>query len=109
MEQYFDVVKIRADEQVNITTMYLLGDVKLWWRTRIKEDINTRRSKIETWDHLKQQLKEQFLPNNLSWLTRKDLNKLKQDWLLRDYIKEFISLILNIKNIFEEDRLFNFM
>jgi hypothetical protein len=34
---------------------------------------------------------------------------LKQDRSLRDYIKEFSSLILDIKNIFEEDRSFKFM
>jgi len=38
--------------------MYLGGDVKLWWRTRIKEDLSVGCPKIETWDHLKQELKE---------------------------------------------------
>ena len=81
----------------------------MWWRTRVKEDLNIRHSKIETLDYLKQELKEHFLPDNLSWLTRKDLNKLKQYRSLRDYIKEFSSLILGINNISEEDRLFKFM
>jgi hypothetical protein len=89
--------------------MYLSGDAKLWWRTRIKEDLNAGRPKIETWDRLKQELKEQFLPNNTSWLAREDLKKLKQDRSLRDYVKEFSSLILDIENMFEENRLFNFM
>ena len=34
MEQYFIVARIHVGEQVTITTMYLLGDAKLWWRTR---------------------------------------------------------------------------
>jgi len=58
MEQYFEVARIGADEQVNITTMYMYGDAKLWWRTRIKDDLNAGHPKIETWDHLKQELKE---------------------------------------------------
>jgi hypothetical protein len=109
MEQYFGVARIEADEQVNITAMYLSGDAKLWWRTRIKDDLNAGRPKIDTWDRLKQELKEQFLPNNTSWLAREDLKKLKQDKSVRDYIKDFSSLILDIKNMSEEDKLFNFM
>ena len=77
MEQYFGVAKIGAEEQVNITAMYLSGDAKLWWRTWIKEDLNAGRPRIDTWDRLKQELKEQFLPNNTSWLAREDLKKLK--------------------------------
>lgn len=101
--------KIGAGEQVNIISMYLLGDTKLWWRTRIKEDLNEGHLQIDTWDQLKQELKEQFLLNNTSWLAREDLKKLKQDQSLRDYVKEFSSLILDIENMFKEDRLFNFM
>jgi hypothetical protein len=39
-------------------TMYLYGDAKLWWRTRIKDDLTAGHPKIETWDRLKQELKE---------------------------------------------------
>ena len=58
MEQYFSVTKISVVKQVNLTVMYLRGDVKLWWRTGIKKDLSVRCPKIETWDHLKQELKE---------------------------------------------------
>jgi hypothetical protein len=77
MKQYFKVAKIGANEQINITTMYLSSDAKLWWRIQINDDLNTRRPKIETCDCLKQELKEQFLPNNTSWVAREDLKKLK--------------------------------
>jgi len=109
MEQYFGVARIGADKQINITSMYLSGDAKLWWRTRIKDDLNDGRPQIETWDRLKQELKEQFLPNNTSWLAREDLKKLKQDKSVRDCVKDFSSLILDIENMLEEDKLFNFM
>ena len=36
MEQYFIVAKILVGEQVTITTMYLMGDAKLWWRTSLQ-------------------------------------------------------------------------
>lgn len=37
------------------------------------------------------------------------LKKHKQTGLLRDYVKNLSSLMLDIKNMFEEDKLFNFM
>jgi hypothetical protein len=58
MEQYFSVAKIGVAEEVDLTVMYLTGDTKLWWRTRTKDDLSAGRSKIETWDRLKQELKE---------------------------------------------------
>jgi hypothetical protein len=53
MEQYFSMAKIRLAEQVNIAVMYLTGDVKLWWQTRSKEDLNAGRPKVERWEILK--------------------------------------------------------
>ena len=58
MEQYFSVAKIGVAEQVDLTVMYLMGDTKLWWRMRTKDDLSAGRPKIETWDRLKQELKE---------------------------------------------------
>ncbi|KAI5602817.1 hypothetical protein BDE02_01G179500 [Populus trichocarpa] len=53
MKQYFSVAKIRLAEQVNIAVMS-------------KEDLNAGRPKVETWEILKRELKEQFLSNNTS-------------------------------------------
>ncbi|KAL8125228.1 hypothetical protein AgCh_012780 [Apium graveolens] len=57
----------------------------------------------------KRELKEQFLPLNASWLARESLRNLKQTGTVRDYLKEFISLLLDIKNMSDEDKLFNFL
>jgi hypothetical protein len=47
MEQYFSVIKIGVAEQVNLIVMYLMGDAKLWWRTRIEEDLSAGHPKIK--------------------------------------------------------------
>ena len=93
-------------EQVTITTMYLTSDAKLWWRTRTSDDAAAGRPKIESWEILKKELKDQFLPTNIAWMARESLKKLKS---VRDYVKEFSSLILDIKDMSEVDKLFNFM
>ena len=83
-----------------LSSMYLTGDAKLWWRTRSEDDV---RPKIQTWEMLKRELKEQFLLGNTSWVARESLKRLRQTGSVRDYVKEFSSLMLDIKNISEED------
>jgi len=68
---------------------------------RTKEDLNAGCSKIETWDRLKQELKKQFLLNNTSWIAREELKRLKYERSVREYVKSFISLILDIKNMYK--------
>ena len=40
LEQYFSVAKIGVAEHVDLTVMYLMGDAKLWWRTRTKDNLS---------------------------------------------------------------------
>ncbi|KAL0336612.1 UNVERIFIED_CONTAM: hypothetical protein Sradi_4873100 [Sesamum radiatum] len=109
METYFQAARIPEAKKVSITNMYLTGDAKLWWRTRLSDDASANRDKIETWDVLKKELKDQFLPCNTSWLARESLRKLKHAGTVRDYVKEFSSLMLDVRDMPEEDKLFNFL
>ncbi|KAK4381873.1 Transposon Ty3-G Gag-Pol polyprotein [Sesamum angolense] len=70
---------------------------------------SANRDRIETWDVLKKELKDQFLPCNTSWLARESLRKLKHAGTVRDYVKEFSSLMLDVRDMSEEDKLFNFL
>ena len=67
------------------------------------------RPKIDKWDILKKELKDQFLPTNTAWMARESLKKLRQTGSIKDYVKEFSSLILDIKDMSKVDKLFNFM
>ncbi|KAL0373604.1 UNVERIFIED_CONTAM: hypothetical protein Sradi_3276100 [Sesamum radiatum] len=109
METYFQVARVPEAEKVSITSMYLTGDAKLWWRTRFSDDASANRDRIETWDVLKKELKDQFMPCNTSWLARESLRKLKHTGTVRDYVKEFSSLMLDVRDMSEEDKLFNFL
>ena len=75
----------------------------------MKYDADAGRGKIDSWEALKKELKDQFLPTNTAWVARDALKKLRQTGTVREYVKTFSSLILDIKNMFEEDKLFNFM
>ncbi|KAH0776453.1 hypothetical protein KY290_007864 [Solanum tuberosum] len=109
MEQYFIAAHVRDDDRVSITTMYLADDAKLWWRTRMAEQVSTERPKIDSWELLKKELKAQFFPRNAGWIARDRLKTLRQTGSIKDYVKEFSSLILNINNMSEEDKLHNFL
>ncbi|RVW43575.1 hypothetical protein CK203_107087 [Vitis vinifera] len=89
--------------------MYLSGDVKLWWHTRSNDDAESGRPRINTWETLKKELKGQFLHSNMAWMAWESLKRLKQIGTIKDYVKEFSSLILNIKDMLEVDKLFEFI
>ena len=109
MKQFFKVAHVPDSEIVSITSMYLSGDAKLWWRTRMGDNAESGRPQIDTWETLKRELKEQFLPTNSSWLARESLKRLKHTSSVREYLKEFSSIMLDIKNMSDEDKLFNFI
>lgn len=58
---------------------------------------------------MKKGLKDQFLTTNTAWMAHESLKKLKQTSFIRDYVKEFSSSILDIKDMSKVDKLFNFM
>ena len=109
MEQFFKAAHVPDSEMVSITSMYLSGDAKLWWRTQMGDDAESGRPQIDTWETLKRELKEQFLPTNSAWLARESLKRLKHTGSVREYVKEFSSIMLDIKNMSDEDKLFNFI
>jgi len=45
----------------------------------------------------------------MSWIARKELKKLKHDRSVREYVKSFSSLILDIEDMSGEENLFDFM
>ena len=75
----------------------------------MEDDANAGRVKIDLWKALKKELKNQFLPTNTAWGARDTLKKLKQTGTMREYVKMFSSLMLDIKNMLKEEKLFNFM
>nr|CAD1844782.1 unnamed protein product [Ananas comosus var. bracteatus] len=88
--------------------MYLDGDAKLWWRTRY-EDIQEGRCTIDTWEDLKKKLKAQFLPENVEFIARRNLRRLQQTGSIREYVKQFSALMLDIRDMSEKDKLFHFL
>ena len=43
IEQFFKATHVPDSEKISITSMYLTGDAKLWWRTRMEDDVESGR------------------------------------------------------------------
>ena len=58
MEQFFKAAHVQDSEKVSLTSMYLMGDAKLWWRTRVGENLEAGRPQVAEWETLKRELKD---------------------------------------------------
>ena len=54
-------------------------------------------------------MKRQLYPEDIAYLAKKNMRRLKHTGSIQDYIQEFSSLMLEIPNMIEEELLFNFM
>ncbi|XP_039008817.1 uncharacterized protein LOC120136994 [Hibiscus syriacus] len=109
MEQYFEGIGLN-DEAAKVKTaaLYLSDTAMLWWR-RKHADIERGACRVDMWDEFKKELKKHFYPENVVYEARKKLRELKQRGIMRDYVKEFTTLMLQIPNMSEEDLLFYFI
>ncbi|KAK4398198.1 hypothetical protein Sango_1295300 [Sesamum angolense] len=103
-----EVARVPAVEKGSITSMNLTRDIKLWWHSRLSDDASANRKRIETWEVLKE-LKDQFLPCNTSWVARESLRNLRHTGRIHKFVKEFSSIMLDVRDMSEEDKPFNFM
>lgn len=103
METYFMAIKVPESKKVTLMTIYLSSDAKLWWWTHVQDAFCSCHTTIKTWDALKRELKEQFLPNNSSWMAKDTLGRLKYEGTMREYVKQFSSLIIDVVDMAETD------
>ncbi|KAK0570999.1 hypothetical protein LWI29_009608 [Acer saccharum] len=109
LEQYFEAKGARDDAtKIANTPTFLRDAAQLWWR-RKHGDSGKGINSIHTWEDFKKELKRQFCPTNAEKEARGRLRRLKQMGSIRDYIKEFTTLSLEIEDMSEKDSLFYFM
>nr|CAN70814.1 hypothetical protein VITISV_010240 [Vitis vinifera] len=109
MERYFEAIALTDEAaKVRTATLYLIDTATLWWRRRFA-DMEKGICTIETWEDFKREIKRQFYPEDVAYLARKNMRRLKHTGSIRDYVKEFSSLMLEIPNMTQEKLLFNFM
>lgn len=88
--------------------MHLVEDAKVWWRSRYV-DIQEGHCIIDTSDSLKKELCFQFFPENVEILARQKFCELKHTGNIREYVKQFAGLMLDIHDMSEIDNVFCFV
>ncbi|KAK9668112.1 hypothetical protein RND81_13G036000 [Saponaria officinalis] len=108
MEQYFRVSQLDEELKIDMASMYLVDDAKLWWRSKYAE-IEARAITMDKWDDFKKALKDQLYPMNTGFAARRKLESLKHTTSIREYVKAFSACMLEIKDMSEDDRVFQFI
>ena len=109
MEQYFLAIGILDDATKVRNTPLYLSDVAMLWRRRRPEEAQRGTCNIASWDEFKRELKRQFYPEQAEDEARSKLRRLSQKGGIREYVKEFSELMLEIPDMAEKDALFAFM
>jgi len=82
----FKATHIVDKDKLTVATMFLSGDAKMWW-TRSKDDKDSGRDLITTWEDMKKEICNQFLPHHASRIARDKRKDLNQTRKIRDYVK----------------------
>ena len=109
MERHFEAIGLNDEAtKVRTATFYLLDNATLWWHRKSVE-MERGTCTIDTWADFKREIKKQIYPEDVEYMARKKIKHLKHTGSIRDYVKEFSSLMLEAPCMDEKDLLFNFM
>ncbi|KAA0045427.1 uncharacterized protein E6C27_scaffold294G00240 [Cucumis melo var. makuwa] len=75
----------------------------------VNEEAKEGRCTIDTWDTLKRELRSQFFLENVEILARRKLCDLRHNGEIREYVKRFAGLMLDIRDMSEKDKVFCFV
>ena len=88
--------------------MHVADDAKLWWRSKLN-DIQNGSCTTSLWEDLKRELRTQFFPENVEFIARRKMRQLKHSEGIRDYVKQFSTLMLDIKDMSKNDKVLWFV
>ncbi|KAH1096345.1 hypothetical protein J1N35_013266 [Gossypium stocksii] len=108
MEQYFRAMGIEEDAiKVNTASIYFTDVALLWWRRR-STDERRGGNAIGTWEQFQRELKKQFYPQYAEKEARARLRRLTQQGTVREYVRAFSELMLQISDLSEKEAFYWF-
>ncbi|VFQ91468.1 unnamed protein product [Cuscuta campestris] len=109
MEQYFRALAISEEKRkVDMASLFLEDTAMVWWRRR-QGDMEKGTCTIDTWAEFKSELKKQFYPNNVEEEAWGKLRRLQHKGSIREYVKEFTEVLLEIPDYPDKEAFFAFM
>ncbi|GFS41746.1 hypothetical protein Acr_00g0076210 [Actinidia rufa] len=105
LDQYFEATGIHEEnKKIKTVPLFLSDAATLWWR-RQHADMECGTCTIATWEDIKREIKRQFYLIN----SEQELRHLSYKSTIRDYVKEFFELMLEIPDMIEKESLFTFI
>jgi hypothetical protein len=108
MEDYLHAAMVGRHSAVELTQSYLKGHASTRWRTVRQKEGKTH---DYTWEFFKERIEVEFIPKNFDYISRcklRDLVNASND-NLRQYVKAYSELMLEIKHMHELDRVCHFV
>eukprot|EP00253_Pinus_taeda_P009117 PITA_09117 len=110
MEQYLERLNLsKGEAQVKVAAQFLTNDAKMWWRRRADQITNGSVDDITSWDDMKKALQSHFSPQDETWEARTKIKFIKQTGSLQTYQQEYSSAVLELPDMAEKDKVFNFI
>uniref|UniRef100_A0A5K0WI92 Ty3 transposon capsid-like protein domain-containing protein n=1 Tax=Nymphaea colorata TaxID=210225 RepID=A0A5K0WI92_9MAGN len=95
---------VEEDLKIKTVAMLLEGDAMAWWRRKML-DIENGDCTIRTFDDFRKQLKGYFMPVDAERHAYQLVANLKQTGALRDYIRAYQKVMLDVPMMPEKDKL----
>ncbi|CAL1359540.1 unnamed protein product [Linum trigynum] len=109
LEKYFKAYGIQEDEvKLRTAPLYLVDVAMVWWRRR-EADVERGTCVMVRWEDFKREIKKQFYPENVEFEARSKLRRLTQRGVVREYVKEFSELLLEIPDITDKEAMHDFL
>eukprot|EP00253_Pinus_taeda_P018057 PITA_18057 len=110
MEQYLERLNLpKGKAQVKVAAQFLTNDAKMWWPRRADQIINGSADDITSWEDMKKALQSHFSPQDETWEARTKIKFIKQTGSLQTYQQEYSSAVLELLDMAEKDKVFNFI
>uniref|UniRef100_A0A5K1BG64 Retrotransposon gag domain-containing protein n=1 Tax=Nymphaea colorata TaxID=210225 RepID=A0A5K1BG64_9MAGN len=105
VEYYLDLQGVMGDDlQVKTVVMLLEGDAVAWWK-RKRLDIQKGICTIHTFDDFQRELRTYFMPPNATRHAYWMVGELKHTGSLRDYVRVYQWVMLDMPDMQEQDKL----
>ncbi|KAF3781173.1 hypothetical protein EJ110_NYTH34457 [Nymphaea thermarum] len=105
VDYYLDLQNVvEEDLRIKTTTMLLEGDVVAWWRRKMF-DVENGDCMIATFDDFRKQLKGYFMPVDAERQTYRMGVNLRQTGSLREYVRAYQELMLDVPKMPKKDKL----
>jgi hypothetical protein len=109
MCEYFELIGLKDDEQrIRLAGTYLRSSATTWYRTA-RGDAVPESERVKTWDQFVKEIRSNFCPLNMTKIARDRLVHLHQTDTLREYVRSFRTLVLDIPSMAEDEKLDRFV